>query len=265
MARFILGVTTMAIIVAAVSVLPASFAQSSSTTLYMEPLPPLVGSGDTVVFTGELKTVDGHAIPNAEITIFHGDVVYTDLVRTTTSEDGIFWVQWQAQPVEDESEIYLYANFDGFGRFEGSESSTYGVTVIGSAAEEVPEDTGGCLIATAAYGSELAPQVQFLREIRDNMLLPTAAGASFMAGFNELYYSFSPAVADLERESPAFRDTLRTAITPAIYALSIMALADSDSEMSVLALGIASICAIAGIYVVAPSLAVYCIARRIRR
>ena len=148
-------------------------------------------------------------------------------------------------------------------------------TVELAAAEEVPVDTtetppteqqpSGCLIATAAYGSELAPQVQFLREIRDGTLLQTAAGTSLMTGFNQFYYSFSPAVADLERESPIFRDAVKTAITPAIYALNIMALADSDSEVSVLALAIVSICAIAGIYVVGPSLAVYGVARRVRR
>ena len=38
---------------------------------------------------------------------------------------------------------------------------------------ETPEEEngGGCLIATAAFGSELAPQVQQLRELRDNTIL----------------------------------------------------------------------------------------------
>ena len=57
---------------------------------------------------------------------------------------------------------------------------------------------GGCLIATAAFGSEIAPQVQFLRELRDNTVLQTESGTSFMTGFNQFYYSFSPAVADYE-------------------------------------------------------------------
>ena len=51
---------------------------------------------------------------------------------------------------------------------------------------------GGCLIATAAFGSEMAPQIQFLREIRDNTVLQTESGTSFMTGFNQFYYSFSP-------------------------------------------------------------------------
>ena len=109
---------------------------------------------------------------------------------------------------------------------------------------------GGCLIATAAYGSELAPQVQLLREIRDNMLLSTDSGISFMAGFNQLYYSFSPAVADLERENAAFKDAVRVAITPALYTLSIMTLADQNSDASVIAFGLLTIAAMAGIYMV---------------
>ena len=130
--------------------------------------------------------------------------------------------------------------------------------------DDTQADNGGCLIATAAYGSELAPQVQFLREIRNDSLLSTAAGTSFMAGFNQFYYSFSPAVADLERENEAFRDVVRTAITPGIYALNVMVLADPGSELSIIIFGLLSVAAVAGIYVAMPSLAVYAVARRIR-
>ena len=56
------------------------------------------------------------------------------------------------------------------------------------ATQESEEEGGGCLIATAAYGSEMAPQVQLLREIRDNQLMNTESGSAFMGAFNELYY-----------------------------------------------------------------------------
>ena len=123
---------------------------------------------------------------------------------------------------------------------------------------------GGCLIATAAYGSELAPQVQSLREIRDRTLLSTASGASFMAGFNQFYYSFSPAVADLERENVVFRDAVRVAITPALYTLNIMALADQNSDASVIAFGLLAIAAMTGIYVAGPVLAIRAVGRKVR-
>ena len=120
---------------------------------------------------------------------------------------------------------------------------------------ETPADErSGCLIATAAYGSELAPQVQFLREIRDNTVLSTSSGVAFMAGFNQLYYSFSPTIADMERESPLFKEAVRAFITPMISTLSIMTLADSNSELDVLGLGISVIMLNLGLYIVAPAL-----------
>jgi len=79
---------------------------------------------------------------------------------------------------------------------------------------------GGCLIATAAFGSELSPQVQFLREIRDNTVLQTESGTSFMTGFNQFYYSFSPAIADYERENPAFKEAVKITLTPLLATLT---------------------------------------------
>ena len=95
---------------------------------------------------------------------------------------------------------------------------------------------GGCLIATATYGSEMASQVQQLREIRDGKLLNTQSGQQFMNSFNDFYYSFSPYIADYERENPIFKEIIKLGITPMISTLSLMNLADSESE--VLGIGI---------------------------
>lgn len=80
---------------------------------------------------------------------------------------------------------------------------------------------GGCLIATAAFGSELTPQVQFLRGFRDNHILSTTSGASFMTAFNAWYYSFSPYVADFEREQPWLQQTVKIAIYPLLGSLVV--------------------------------------------
>uniref|UniRef100_UPI000A7D0148 cupredoxin domain-containing protein n=1 Tax=Nitrosopumilus sp. Nsub TaxID=1776294 RepID=UPI000A7D0148 len=90
-----------------------------------------------------------------------------------------------------------------------------------AAPQESSEEGGGCLIATAAYGSELAPQVQMLREIRDNQLMNTESGSAFMSTFNEAYYSFSPYIADMERENPVFKEIVKAGLTPMISTLSI--------------------------------------------
>jgi len=113
---------------------------------------------------------------------------------------------------------------------------------------------GGCLIATAAYGTELAPQVQFLREIRDNTVMSTESGVAFMTGFNQLYYSFSPIIADMERENPMFQEVVRAFITPMVSSLSIMTLAEDGSEVEVLGLGISVIALNLGMYIAAPAL-----------
>ncbi|MCV0366537.1 MAG: Ig domain-containing protein [Nitrosopumilus sp.] len=113
---------------------------------------------------------------------------------------------------------------------------------------------GGCLIATATYGTELAPQVQLLREIRDNQLMNTHSGASFMAGFNQFYYSFSPIVADMERENPVFREAVKIGITPLLSSLVILSHAESESE--VLGYGIGVILMNIGMYFVAPAIVI---------
>ena len=128
-----------------------------------------------------------------------------------------------------------------------------GVCTVIKTTEPEPNG-GGCLIATAAYGTELAPQVQFLREIRDNTVMNTSSGMTFMTGFNQLYYSFSPTIADMERENPMFQEAVRAFITPMISTLSIMTLADDGSELEVLGLGISVIALNLGMYIAAPAL-----------
>ena len=123
------------------------------------------------------------------------------------------------------------------------------------------QDGGGCLIATATFGSELVPQVQMLREIRDNTVLNTASGTSFMIGFNQFYYSFSPTIADLERENEIFKETVKLAITPLLTSFSILNYVDIDSEEEMLGYGIGIILLNLGMYFVIPAL----IIQRIRK
>ena len=113
---------------------------------------------------------------------------------------------------------------------------------------------GGCLIATATYGSELAPQVQQLRELRDNKLLNTESGTAFMGMFNDVYYSFSPIIADYERENPLFKEAVKLVITPMISTLSLMENAETESE--VLGLGLSVIALNLGMYLGIPAIVI---------
>jgi hypothetical protein len=133
-----------------------------------------------------------------------------------------------------------------------SEGAIYRITPKTISATTEYENNGGCLIATASYGSELSPQVQKLREIRDNALLQTESGSAFMESFNNFYYSFSPVVADYEREHPLFKESVKLTITPMIVSLSLLNYVSMDSEAEVLGYGISLILLNMGMYVGVP-------------
>ena len=122
---------------------------------------------------------------------------------------------------------------------------------------------GGCLIATAAFGSELAPQVQFLREIRNNTVLQTESGTSFMTSFNQFYYSFSPTIADYERENQAFKEAVKLTLTPLLTSLTLLQYADIDSESEMLGYGISVILLNIGMYFVAPAVLIMKVRKRV--
>ena len=122
---------------------------------------------------------------------------------------------------------------------------------------------GGCLIATATFGSELAPQVQQLRELRDNTVLQTESGTSFMTEFNHFYYSFSPAIADYERENPVFKEAVKLTLTPLLTSLTLLQYVDIDSESSMLGYGIGIILLNIGMYFVAPAVLIMKITKRV--
>jgi peptide/nickel transport system substrate-binding protein len=97
------------------------------------------------------------------------------------------------------------------------ESSSIDLVVLpgsGNATQPEPQQPSGCLIATAAFGSELTPQVQYLRGFRENYILSTASGSAFMNAFNSIYYSFSPQVADYEREQPWLQAVVKAGLYP---------------------------------------------------
>ena len=76
-----------------------------------------------------------------------------------------------------------------------------------------------------------------------------------MGGFNQLYYSFSPYIADMERESPAFKELVKIGITPLLSSLSVMSYAETESE--VFGYGIGVILINLGMYVAAPAIIIF--------
>jgi hypothetical protein len=116
--------------------------------------------------------------------------------------------------------------------------------------------TAQCIIATAAFGSAMAPEVQLLREFRDNQVEHTFAGASFMQVFNAWYYSFSPSVANYIAQNDARRAVTRVMLYPLIDILRIGSGAYSvmnfAPEIAILVSGIMVSLMIGAVYVTLP-------------
>ncbi|WP_428326300.1 Ig domain-containing protein [Nitrosopumilus sp.] len=193
--------------------------------------------------------VDPNLDPQYYVDRYNNEITYKDWFDKTYPEMTIY----EAVGL-DEPEI-VELEFGECG--EGTKLVDGECTVVLSESEG-----GGCLIATAAYGSEMAPQVQFLREIRDNQLMNTGSGISFMTGFNQFYYSFSPYIADMQRENPMFKEMVKIGITPLLSSLSIMEYAESESQ--VLGYGIGVILINIGMYIAAPAMLFFGI-KKVRR
>jgi len=240
--------------------------------IFIDELPLMtISEGDPILITGQLITEDGNPISGKKITIETFDAKGNSIVSdATTEEDGMFLNEAYFMFSGESSVIAI---FEGDNEYASAESSMiFDVNITGQEVQaaqeqqttqeskpffELPNIGGGCLIATATYGTELAPQVQMLREIRDNSVLGTGSGAAFMSAFNSFYYSFSPEVADLERQNPMFREIVRVAITPMISTLAILNYVDIDSEYEMLVYGIGVIMLNAGMYLILPVLVMF--------
>ncbi len=125
---------------------------------------------------------------------------------------------------------------------------------------QVPlQTTGGgskCLIATATYGSELAPEVQLLRSFRDDSVLRTRAGSSFMIAFNAWYYSFSPATASYLQAHWVERTIMKGALYPLIGIMWLSSVSFNDfrstPEIAVLLSGLLASSLLGAFYVGLP-------------
>jgi hypothetical protein len=187
------------------------------------------------------------------ISVSNGDVA-TVLGETTSGEFTIYHDDYDFM----DGTMLIANHINDYTLKEWTDVSTFSKNV---STESVKETTsvksgngGGCLIATATYGSELAPQVQQLRELRDNTLLNTESGSAFMSTFNNVYYSFSPAIADMERENPMLKEVVKLGLTPMLSSLAIMENANSESE--VLGLGLSVIALNLGMYIALPAIVV---------
>ena len=211
-----------------------------------------------VIESGNLKIILQEKI------ILHGNNAYvTEAEGTFLTNDEKFDVKFKEVMIYDSEKFYTLAYSNGLDDFNAQllrfdeTVDSFEILSQNVSENESAEEGGGCLIATATFGTEFAPQVQQLREIRDNTILSTKSGIAFMSGFNQLYYSFSPTIADLERESPIFKEIVKLSITPMLSTLSILNFVEINSETEMLSYGIGIILMNVGIYFAAPAIIIY--------
>jgi hypothetical protein len=209
-----------------------------STTISCLVSPSEVAEGDLVTVSGSISpTVSGKTV-----TLTYKKPDSSMFTRTaTTGSDGTYSDSYKIDAVGSWS---VSTSWDGDSMHEGASSSSKSFTV---------KKKSTCLIATATYGSELSLEVQFLREFRDNTVSTTFAGSIFMTGFNEFYYSFSPAVASTISGNEALREVMKVILYPLIGILHLSSAVFSffsfSSELGVVIAGLVASLLIAIVYV----------------
>jgi streptogramin lyase len=152
-------------------------------------------------------------------------------------------------------------------------TGTYQLTITGTSSNPsrthqlvISVRVSPCIIATATFGSELAPEVQFLRGFRDQQIMQTFAGSNFMTVFNAWYYSFSPTVAQYEYTHSTTRFMIKQALYPLMgilhLASSTYALLGFEPEAAALVAGIIASSLIGVAYLALPISGVLWLERR---
>jgi hypothetical protein len=130
-----------------------------------------------------------------------------------------------------------------------------------------PPPSGRCVVATAAYGSELAPEVVYMRNVRDNMVGSNDAGRQLVSGWNTFYYSWSPPIARFIDTYGTAKPIFRVLLLPLVGTVHLTAIIYgtislvNTSLASIVAFLIAALSSIS-IYVVCPLITIRLIYRK---
>ena len=239
--------------------------------LELEQIKEQIADGTMEILSEKMFSISGKEahLLNAKGSLARDDIIIpTKFQRVVTYDDGKSYFLTYANDADTfDAQLHLFE--ETLGSFElltvSNSDDTYSTNIqdqtsldaLDTTDEDNKSEGGGCLIATATYGSEFAPQVQQLRELRDDKILSTVAGTAFMSEFNRVYYSFSPVVADLERENPVFREAVKVVIMPMLASISLLNHVDINTDAQMLSYGIGVILLIVGIYIVMPIVIAY--------
>jgi hypothetical protein len=175
--------------------------------------PDIIETGTSTTFTMNIQDANGNLLTGSSFDFVlsqDGKEIYRQHLKSDIGDYSTQYTFTKAGAV-----TLTASNINGGG--QGSSASINLIVQQGSnnaTSQTQQQQPSGCLIATAAFGSELTPQVQYLRHFRDHYILSTVSGSAFMNTFNSIYYSFSPQVADYEREQPWLQATVKAALYP---------------------------------------------------
>jgi len=189
----------------------------------------------TAIKQGQNLTITGSITPNPgannDVILEYstdGGSTWGTITTVKTDSGGSFSYLWSPS----QGNYKARSRWDGSATYNGATSSQQSLTV----------QPPGCIIATATYGSELSPEVQFLRRFRDGTVMSTFAGNGFMKVFNAWYYSFSPYAADFISKQPLIKEAMKILLYPLIGILHLSASTYSalsfNPELAILAAGL---------------------------
>ena len=177
-------------------------------------VPDIIGTGTPTTFVMNLQDANGNLLSGSSFDFVlsqDGKEIYSEHLQSGFADYSTQYTFTNPGTV-----TLTAANINGGGQASSAKINLIVLQGRNSATSQPQQQQpSGCLIATAAFGSELTPQVQFLRNFREHYILSTASGSAFMNAFNSIYYSFSPQVADYERGQP----WLQTAVKAGLYPL----------------------------------------------
>jgi len=184
-------------------------AQNVTVTANFEEVPPtpMYPTVTTQAATG----IGLHsATPNMSYTV--GDFSPVEVCFAYKKSTGSAWssTDWVSKEVDGTYAAPLTGlssntEYDFKARLKYNDTVIEGTTLQFTTDRSSLPPSEGCFIATAAYGTPTAEQIDVLREFRDVVLLESTAGSQFVA----LYYQLSPPVADFIAGNELLRALVR--------------------------------------------------------
>lgn len=211
--------------------------------------------GENVRIFGKVADSQGTPVLGSGVSIQVGDpptfieVVYPD-------SSGAYSVSFVLSASVAPGQYIVYATASKPGYTSAQQQTQFTVlpetTTTTPTTSLPPPQPSKCLIATATYGSEIAPEVALLRNFRDAEIMKASSGRSFMQTFNAFYYSFSPQVASFIAAHGLVRSEMKMILYPLIAILygssSIFQVLAFDGELAVLFAGIFAAVGIGFVY-----------------